>query len=210
MGLLKAALIASGAKRGKKLTFYLSLWEELYHQVLPHIPSRGDEEMANALFEWLWQTKPWRYKSRGSFRLTEVIQAQLDPSKQEVGNCLGLTLLFNTLAQGLGLKVGALYLERAFDRGPHILSVLYTPRGLIHVENILPSGFNYQGHLHLPQQEWGDKELLAEIYLSVGNEFFEQGKWGEAVVNYDKALKLNPHSQKAHLNKLMAQSQLKG
>lgn len=208
MNLLREALIASGAK-SKELRHYINLWQKILNQALPYIPPSGDRERAKALFDWLWQTKPRRYKLGGSFRLTEVIQAQIDPDKEEIGNCLGLTLLYNTLAQGIGLKTGAIYLENAFDRGPHIFSVLYLPEGSIDIENIFPYGFDYKGHLHLPRLEWGDRELIAEIYVSRGNELFEQGRYKEAIRDYEIALRLNPDYEKAFLNKLMAQERLK-
>jgi len=47
----------------------------------------------------------------------------------------------------------------------------------------------------------GDRELVAEIYHSLGNEFFEKGKLDEAVKNYDVTIKLNAHHERAYLNK---------
>lgn len=73
------------------------------------------------------------------------------------------------------------------------------------MENIFPSGFGYQGHINNPgRQEWGDRELVADIYLSIGNSFFEQKDLAKAIENYDKTLKLNPNYLKAYHNKGMA------
>ncbi|MFQ5827278.1 MAG: tetratricopeptide repeat protein, partial [Dehalococcoidia bacterium] len=157
----------------------------------------------------LWRTKPQRYQPRGSFRLNEVLTAQLDQGRKGVGNCLGLTVLYNVLAQRLGLRVGAIHLEAAFDTGPHVFSLLYTAGSTIDIENIFPHSFDYRGHRENPaREEWKDRELVADIYLSRGNEYFEAGEWQGAIANYDSALEFNPRYEKANLNKMMALSQL--
>ncbi len=55
--------------------------------------------------------------------------------------------------------------------------------------------------------EWGDKELVADIYLSQGNRWFEQGTLKLATSCYDKAIKLNPSYERASLNKGIALAQ---
>jgi len=101
--------------------------------------------------------------------------------------------------------VKAVHLEDAFGIGPHVFSVLYVGGDSIDIENILPHGFDFQGHLGNPQrEEWGDRELIADIYHSEANDFFEQGKWEGAIENYDKAIGFNPKYTKARLNKGIA------
>ncbi|MBI5969072.1 MAG: tetratricopeptide repeat protein [Deltaproteobacteria bacterium] len=134
--------------------------------------------------------------------MNEVIDAQLSQDSQGVGNCLGLTVLSNCLLQKVGMQAEALYLERAFGRGPHVLTLLQTKGSLIDIENISPDGFDYKGHLHNPSRSrWGDRELVADIYLSQGNEFFEKRKYSDALRNYDMAIHLNPQYEKAQINK---------
>ena len=202
--LAEAALIASGVNTLEELHNYLAKLDVLCHQItlgkgLPDI------ERAKAIFDWLWRTKPNRYEPRGNFKLTVVIEAQLDDKCERVGNCLGLTVLYNVLAHRFGLRVKAAYLEQVFGTAPHVFSILYINNRAIDVENILPQGFDYQGHRqNLLREEWGNRELVADIYHSIANSLGEQGEWEGAIKNYDKAIKLNPKYTKAYLNKGIA------
>jgi hypothetical protein len=80
-------------------------------------PSQEPLERAKALFSWLWMRKPARYKPKGNYRLDEVIDAQQSDDAKTIGNCLGLTLLYNCLLRGMDITAGALYLEYAFGTG---------------------------------------------------------------------------------------------
>ena len=175
----------------------------MHHQFIHHlIPASNPLAQARALFDWLWKEKPNRYKPHGNFKLSEVIDAQLTKDTQIVGNCLGLTLLYNCLLRKMGIYAGALYLENAFEIGPHVLTFLKTKESFIDIENILPDGFDYKEHLNLPSRiRWGDQELVADIYLSMGNEFFKEEEFTEALKNYNMAIHLNPQYEKACLNK---------
>jgi tetratricopeptide (TPR) repeat protein len=198
-------LIASGVKTRIDLDNYLAKLNTLFQQVEAEIPAASELTKAEALFDRLWRKKPDRCERRGSYRLTDVLDAQLDPKIEKVGNCLGLTVLYHSLAQRLGLKVKAVHVEDAFGQGPHVFSILYTGRGTIDIEHILPHGFDFKGHLHNPDRtEWGEVELIADIYHSTGNKFFEQGSHEEAVQNYGKAIRLNPKYTKAYLNRALA------
>jgi len=157
---------------------------------------------AEKLFKALWKKWPHRYLSQGHFRLNKVIDAQLSNKRRAVGNCLGLTLLYNCLLKKMGIRAQALHLENAFGIGPHVLTVLRIDDSLIDIENILPEGFDYKGHKQIPSRlMWGDQELVADIYQSKGTELFKKKEFGEALKNYDMALTLNPKYEKARLNK---------
>ena len=96
----------------------------------------------------------------------------------------------------------ALYLERAFDQSPHLLTSLKIDKIRIDIENVLPEGFDYRGHSKEPSRTiWNDNELVADIYHSVGNELFTEGKFQEALGSYEKALELNPRYERAMLNR---------
>jgi len=205
LGLPWGALIASGVKNQVELDSYLAKVNTLSQQAMASIPVTSELAKAASLFDWLWHEKPDRCERRGSYRLTEVLDAQFDPRIEKVGNCLGLTVLYNVLAWRLSLKIKAIHVEDAFGQGPHVFSVLYTSRGTIDIEHILPSGFDFKGHLHNPKRDrWGDVDLIADIYHSTGNKFFEQGNHEEAVQNYSKAIRLNPKYTKAHINRALA------
>jgi len=49
--------------------------------------------------------------------------------------------------------------------------------------------------------KWGDRELVADIYLSAGNEFLEKKEWSKALVSYETAILLYPTYEKAHFNR---------
>ena len=207
----KEALLASGIKRENRLAVYgkklAYLNEQFIHQRLPPPHPAGK---ARDLFHWLWKEKPTRYGPHGYFRLSHAIDAQLNKENPMVGNCLGLTLLYNCLLRRMGIHADALYLDNAFGIGPHVLTLLQGKESTIDIENILPDGFDYKGHLDDPSRtRWGDKELVADIYHSVGNECFGKGELTEALNNYDMALHLNPRYEKARLNKTILLDKMK-
>lgn len=197
------ALLASGIQERSKIVFYLAELDRIYQQFLHQmIPPPDPVDKARALFTWLWISKPDRYKSQGSYKLHEVIEAQLQGDAKSVGNCLGLTLLYNCLLRKIGIYAEVLYVENAFGIGPHVLTLLQAERSAIDVENILPNGFDYRGHhTHPARTIWGDRELIADIYHSVANDLFEKGNFIEALKNYDIAITFNPQYEKAHFNK---------
>jgi tetratricopeptide (TPR) repeat protein len=103
----------------------------------------------------------------------------------------------------------ALYLENAFEMGPHVLTVLQAGASAIDIENILPDGFDYKGHLNHPSRtRWGDKELVADIYNSLGNECFEKGEFALALSHYEMAIQLNPEYEKVRLNRAILMDKL--
>ncbi len=203
------ALIASGVKNSVDLDSYLAELNKLYQQVAPEITTGSKLKKAEALFDWLWANKPCRYLYQGNFRLQDVLNAQLDPSAERVGNCLGLTVLYNVLAQRCGLDMKAVYLEEAHGRLSHVFSTFVSGNITTDVDNIFPFGFDFKDHLDNPERVlWGNSELIADIYHSIGWALHEQGKLEGAVLNYSKAIRLNPKYAKAYLNRGIALSML--
>jgi len=111
-------------------------------------------------------------------------------------------LLYNCLLRRMGIDAEAAYLENAFGMGPHVLTILHAEEAVVDIEHIFPHGFNHKGHLSDPSRTpWGDRGLVADVYLSAGNEFFERGHYAEALQSYDMAIALNPKFERAHVNR---------
>jgi tetratricopeptide (TPR) repeat protein len=208
----KEALIASGIKEGNQLKEYAGKLDLFHQKASPAVRGiRGLVARGRTLFDWLWTEKPARYKLDHNYRLDEVIDAQMSEENQPVGNCLGLTLLYNCLLRRMGINTEALYLEDAFGTGPHVLTVLRAEGSSIDVENIVPDGFDYKGHLHNPSRtRWRNRQLVADIYHSQGNVFFESGEFIEALKSYEMAINLNPKYEKAHLNRAIVLAEIGG
>lgn len=199
----REALIASGIKEEERISAYSVKLRDLTRrflaqgEVAPSILTK-----ARGLFEWLWEDKPDRYRMKGPFRLPTVIDAQIRQGNHAVGNCLGLTLLYNCLLKRIGIEGGTLYLENAFGVGPHVLTLLSVNDATVDIDHMLPDGFDYRGHLENPGRiRWDDPDLVADIYHSLGNEQFEGGDLRGALANYNEALRLNPGYQRAEINK---------
>ena len=199
----KEALTASGLTDEARVRDYCSKLDSIFQKFLPgEVLSFSPLTRAEKLFKALWKDRPNRYRPEGFYRLNDVIDAQCGPHRKAVGNCLGLTLLYNCLIKRIGIDAKALYLENVFNLGPHVLTFLRIDDLTIDVENILPDGFDYRGHEQNPTRvRWGDRALVADIYQSRGTELFQKGQFETALENYEMALKLNPRYEKARLNK---------
>jgi len=203
------ALIASGVKNSKDLDNYLAKLNTLHQQVAPEITTGSKLKKAENLFDWLWAGKPNRYQYQGNFRLQDVLDSQLDPNEERVGNCLGLTVLYNVVAQRCGLDMKAVYLEEAHGRLSHVFSTFVRGNITIDIDTIFPFGFDFKDHLDNPERVlWGNSGLIADIYHSIGWALHEQGKLEGAILNYSKAIRLNPKYAKAYLNRGIALSML--
>ena len=203
------AFRASGVKE-RYIVRYKRLFNDLQRRFLNQVAlSEAPVIKAKQAFEWLWQEKPNRYKPEGHYKLSDVLESQLSEESRYVGNCLGLTILYNCLLRRIGVYARALQMEYAFGKRPHVLSLLPARHAEIHIENILRQGFDYKGHLNNPSKiEWGDREIVADIYHSRGNDRFQKGKFTEALICYDKAIDLNPRYEKAQLNKTILMARM--
>ncbi|MDY6918308.1 MAG: tetratricopeptide repeat protein [Chloroflexota bacterium] len=197
--LAEGALLASGVRDERAFTTCLTGIEHLSRHVASAVEG-DDEDRARGLFLWLSESTPRRWQRGGSYRLSDVVDAQLG-GRAGVGNCLGLTLLYNVLAQEMGLRVTAVHLEDAFAAGPHVFTVLRTKERSFDIEHMFPSGFDFPGHRDSPgRDDWGDRELIADVYHSRGCDHAERHEWKDAADCYRKALQLNPRYVRARLN----------
>lgn len=201
------ALHASGIAE-KGLMHYSRLFDEMQDRLARCLDlSKSSVLKAKRIFDYLWREKPHRYKSNGYYKLSDTIECQLAREGREVGNCLGLTVLYNCLLLRMDVHVSALYLESAFGQGPHVLSVISKPR--ICIEHMFQTGFDYKGHADDSEKIiWDDRELVADIYNSRGTECFNAGEFKQALACYEKATRLNPKFEKARINKAIVLDKL--
>ena len=168
MSLPQAAFIASGVN-SSQLKEYMKKIFNMITDLRNHVKGHDKVKNAETIFNRMWKTKPNRYELEGNFRLTEVVDAQLDKT-EKIGNCLGLTILYNSLAQELSLSMKAAHLDN-FMGHPHVFSILYTETSMIPIENIFPNGFDYDQHRDNKKiVEWDNIHLIADLYNSRANE----------------------------------------
>lgn len=201
------ALRASGIPE-KEFVRYARLFDEMQDRLLRSLDlSKASVQKAKQIFDYLWREKPDRYRPNGNYKLSDTIQCQLAQEGQEVGNCLGLTVLYNCLLHRMDVRVRSLHLESAFGQGPHVLSVM--PKTGICIEHMFQTGFDFKGHTDDSEKIiWDDHELVADIYNSRGTEYFNAGEFKRALACYEKATYLNPKYEKARINKAIVLDKL--
>ncbi len=202
-----AALAACGGA-GRCGRGGLGLLDSCFRQEVGPLP-QGPSPLARALFTWLWRRRPQGYRSGGNPLLTAAIEAHLDPSAAEVGNCLALTCLFLALGEGLGLAVEPCYLPDAGGRGPHVLATLRADGREIDVELTRPDGYDCPALKGaLGRQRWSPQQLAAEVLLDRGNLALESGRARSALALYRRALALDSSHGRAWLNLGIAYTEL--
>lgn len=201
------ALRASGIAE-KEFARYARLVDMLQKRLLQSLHlSQDSVRKAKRIFDDFWREKPNRYQLSGNYKLSDTLQCQLAREAREVGNCLGLTVLYNCLLHRMDVPVSALYLESAFGQGPHVMSVM-SETGIC-IEHMFQTGFDYRGHADESEKiKWGDRELVADIYNSRGTECFNAGEFKQALACYEKATRLNPKYEKARINRAIVLDKL--
>jgi tetratricopeptide (TPR) repeat protein len=196
------ALRASGLSDPEDISIYGEKLDQLTHSFLQlGDKSKSIYQTAADLFQWLWGRKPNRYQAEASFRLYEVTDAWQDRARTVIGNCLGLTLLYNALLKGLGVEAGAVYLENQFPQRPHVFSYLILDDKQIDVDHMLPDGYDCDAYRENTERViWSAEELVAEIYHSAGNTHFKENILDQARICYAKALELNPRHHRIRYN----------
>ncbi len=168
MGLPRAAFIASGLD-ASQLEKYMAGFNSITRNLNDSIKGYDKREDAEAIFDWLWEIKPNRYERGGNFKLPPVVDAYLGET-EKVGNCLGLTTLYNALAQTFDIPMKAAYQEN-FMGFPHVFSLFPSETGAVPIENIFSNGFDYDSHKdHQGIITWENIHLVADIYNSRANE----------------------------------------
>ena len=164
------------------------------------IANKEDEkEVIKSLFDYFWDSKLLRYNK--DFLLSQVIDNQLSRNAyQEVGNCLGLTALYSVVCIRKGIRD-----LKILESNDHILNCY----GNIFIENTLDSGFNADNKKYNGFQNYDLTQLIASSYINNGIEKGKTKKFEEAIMYFDKAIRLNPNNSRAYNNRGIAKSELK-
>lgn len=210
--LATAGFIASGIREKEELDSYLNRFEGLVSSIFSDIResfsrfeystsfSYSDAQVRNAkinafkaeaVFNWLWNSKPKRSKKPKSGNraviLTDVLDNQLS-DKEEVGDCMGLTSLYNSICQRLGIDVKAVWTTG------HIYSVIENDRSLIPIENTLEEGFNEGCRKGVIID---NSQLIQRFLIRQASDYKKAENYREAYLLEEIALRINPKTADA-------------
>ena len=209
--LLAAALIAGGAESQTIIAAQQRIFDWANELRKADSPHASDRHRAQAILKFLHERV-----LTGEYELTcSDLGRALDEGRY---NCVNSTILFNALAEELGLSVIAV------ECPAHVYSVVLSHLGEIDVETTCPEWFELE---HKPReqratlaaktgastagQRWeGPRRridaagLTALLYYNRGVDMLEQHRFSSAVAANSKALRLDPHNAQAHGNLLAA------
>lgn len=153
-------LIVSGIEDRDTGNDYLRKFDRIYHNYDIFAKRYGNNatmiKRAQALSEYL--TNPVNYKIK-KFLFNEIIDARLSSSPfVKHGNCIGLTSLYNALAEEEGIQTGI------YKRRDHILTRAFICGREYAIENTSSSGFDIR--VESPAGIGYNLDLLAEILIS--------------------------------------------
>ncbi len=126
-------------------------------------------------------------------------------------NCVSATILFNALAAEVGLDTSG------GEWSAHVVSVLRTKDGPLHVETTCPRWLEHMGEAlrdsqtRLPEtrlrascRSVGVPQLVALVYYNLAIDLAEERQFAEAIAANYKALRLDPDHHNARANLLAA------
>jgi tetratricopeptide (TPR) repeat protein len=160
----RALLIASGLETEEAVAQYRKKLDLLHQQFTKFKRKRGGEQLsqtetARLLHAFLWEK--WKPNERydSHYRLTDVIDAQLERRKH-VGNCLGLTCLFSVLGLREGLSLSIM------ETATHVYTRLRAGHTPFDIENTSHSG----AVTHTKETKWEAPVsfLIALVYKNRG------------------------------------------
>lgn len=121
-------------------------------------------------------------------------------------NCVTATVLFNALANEVGLETSA------GETPAHVVSIVKTPGGPLAVETTCPRWFERRAARTAGEpaqgakydRELGVQQLVALVYYNIGVDLAEERRFSAALAANYKALRLDPKSRNARTNLLAA------
>lgn len=202
--LFEAALAAGGVADENALAHDRRTWQGWLTNLRQTTAARGAREQAQAVFEYLH-----RNVLRGGYQddCTDLTRTLAGDGY----NCVGATVLFNSLAEALGLSVYAV------ETPEHVYSVVTTPIGTFDVEMTCPRWFEViddrAKRRELVEQSLGkptpedaaarrlsNTALVALVYYNAGVDAITAGRYIESARQNCKALRLDPDNPLARSN----------
>lgn len=204
--LFEAALAAGGTLDEPALACHRNAWQGWLATLRQATAACGPREQAEAIFEYLH-----RHVLRGGYRsdCTDLAHTLAGDGY----NCVGATLLFHSLADALGLSVGAV------ETPEHVYSVVKTPSGPLDIEMTCRRWFEViddrAKRRALVEETLGKKSpdstsgrplsaagLVALIYYNAGVDALVDERFSDAAQYNLKALRLDPANRLARGNLL--------
>ncbi len=187
--LAATGFIASGIRNRDELESYLVKFGELVAIIGSDEKvnnAKTDVDKAEAVFNWLWVSKPNRYNSAP--RLTEALDNQLSDS-EEVGDCMGLTLLYNSVCQRLGIDMNAVWTIR------HIYSAMDVGEEINPIENTSRDGFGNGSGIG---KVIGNQQFIQRFLIRLAYDYKEAERYKDAFSLDEIALRINPKTADAN------------
>ena len=71
---------------------------------------------------------------------------------------------------------------------------------IYHQANIAYQKLDYETSIRLYEQLIKNKSISEEVYFNLGNSYFKAGNFAKAILNYERAKKLDPDDEDANFN----------
>jgi tetratricopeptide (TPR) repeat protein len=207
--LFAAALVAGGVREPVERHAYEERFRRLAQRLQGGIREAGDTASGAAERAALVHAFLHDAVLTGAYDLgcSRVSQA-LDHGRY---NCVSATILFNALATEAGLEAAG------GESSAHVVSVVQTDRGPLHVETTCPRWLQPPDGedtaaaaprtarpVGLGYRRVGVPQLVALVYYNLAVDLAERGRFAEAIAANYKALRLDPANGNARANLLAA------
>lgn len=172
----------------KKIRYYEASIDLMALQILARLPQRPtDEQKIRKINDFIFHQMQFRFPPHSLYAKNidtyTFLPSVIDNRK---GVCLGVSLLYQCIAQRLNLKLqsitppGHIYVR--YKKGEKIINIETTARG------IDPPTEQYLGIETLGLQERNRKELIGLAFMNQASVFWHKDDYKKAVSLYEKAL----------------------
>jgi len=172
--------------------------------------TEDDPEIVVSLINhYLFEKMNYAYVDDSSGSDLTVLEAKVLPQviKNKEGDCLGLSLLYLAVTERLELPFyGVALLDHFFiryDDGQKKINIETTLKGEEHGDSYYEKECKiYPNHRknNFYLRNLSKKEVIGVFLCGVGTVYTDKGMYGEAIVEFKKAIEINPNHPEAHYN----------